>query len=107
MFNNDFSFGSTNGLAELSYQRYLASQQNQAKGNNANLVEIPNYSLLDNGNVQQPTAFPQGNYSNNNNFMDGSLFFNMNEPMDFLGSKYQDDIFASQLYKSKPWENMI
>ncbi len=106
MFNSDYSIGNTNSLAELSYQRYLASQQNKTNSNDANLLNIPNYSLLNNMNQMSQSNFYQGNYANNN-FMDGSLFFNMNEPMDFLGSKYQDDIFAGQLYKSKPWENII
>lgn len=104
MFNNDYLFGSTNSLAELSYQRYLASQQNQSQKDDANLLNTPNYSLLNNGNTTSQPNFYQGN---NNNFMDASLFFNMNEQMDFLGSKYQDDVFVSQLYKSKPWENII
>ena len=91
--------GSINSLAELSYQRYLTSQQNQSKVNDANLLNIPGYSLLGNENPTQQADFYQGN---NNNYIDDSIFLN-NKPMSFLYSKYQDDVFVGQLYKSRPW----
>ena len=105
---NSISFlGNFNPMAQQAYQQFLYSQQQQYQQQQR--AENP---LYDSGySLVYPEGFPPKtqaqsvnpnygfNYATNPYFNNQSIFNG-----DIFAGKYNDDIFASQLLASKPWE---
>ena len=108
MVNEITPFGSYNPMAMAAYQQFLLSQQEQSQQQQR--IENPlygsGYSLLyPNGypsqDVSQRVSPTVGyDFLGGNRFDNLSIFNNIVFP-----SKYSNDIFAQQLYASRPWEN--
>lgn len=107
---NDFlSVGGFSPEAYTAYQQYMQSQQqSQAKGKTANPLQDNGFSLIyDSGyppQTEQATTTPaQYNnfYQSGNSFWDTQSVFGNG-----FGGGFSNDIFMSQLYKTKPWENI-
>lgn len=96
-FENFSSYGTFSPMAYAAYQQYLQGQtQQQQQAQNVSPIAGNGFSLVTPEAQQAPTQQTAGIFNGgfNNLSFGGNLF-----------PQYNNDIFASQLMQTKPWEN--
>ena len=96
-FENFSSYGTFSPMAYAAYQQYLQGQtQQQQLAQNVSPLAVNGFSLVTPEAQQAPTQQTAGIFNGGfNNLGIGQNLF----------PQYNNDIFASQLMQTRPWEN--